>query len=187
MILTTERLILRPFTEADRQPYAELNADPEVMRFYPSAYSREQSGTSLDQIIDETSRHGFSFLAAELRETGDFAGLIGLGRLSGIMRAALRGAPEVEIGWRLNKRFWGQGLAPEGARACLEYAWDELALPEVVAFTYRGNLPSQRVMEKTGLARDPDGGFEHPKLAEGHPIRPHVLYRIVNPRGGNRR
>lgn len=86
----------------------------------------------------------------------------------------------MEIGWVLAARCWGQGLAPEGARAWLEYAW-HIGLPEVVAFTAARNQPSRRAMEKIGMCRDPAADFAHPRLAEGHPLRPHVLDRIANP------
>jgi RimJ/RimL family protein N-acetyltransferase len=88
----------------------------------------------------------------------------------------------VEIGWVLRPEFWGRGLAPEGAAAWLSYAWDVLELPEVVAFTAAVNAPSQRVMQKLGMVRDWAADFLHPKVPEGNPLRPHVLYRIANPR-----
>jgi ribosomal-protein-alanine N-acetyltransferase len=86
--------------------------------------------------------------------------------------------PCVEIGWRLAAAHWTLGLATEGARRCLRYAFQELALPEVVAFTVPANLRSRRVMEKLGMSYSPADDFQHPRLPEGHPLRPHVLYRV---------
>jgi RimJ/RimL family protein N-acetyltransferase len=99
-----------------------------------------------------------------------------------VLAAALPGGGNVEIGWQLDAALWGKGLAPEGAAACLEHAFDVLHLPEVVAFTYAGNAPSRRVMEKLGMSEQ--GSFEHPALLPGHRLRPHVLYRKVAPVAG---
>lgn len=180
MRLETERLILRPWEERDRHPFAMMMGDPVVRRFYAGTLTPEQATAQMDQAIEMAAADGFSFQAAELKDDGSLVGWIGLGRLGENIRDVLRGRPEVEIGWIFAARFWGQGLAPEGARAWLGRAWS-IGLPEVVAFTAAINGPSRRVMEKIGMARDPDGDFMHPRLAEGHPIRPHVLYRIVSP------
>ena len=96
--------------------------------------------------------------------------------------AVLSGHPRVEIGWQLDKAVWGQGLAPEGARAWLDYGWNMLKLEEIVAFTAAINLPSQRVMEKIGMSREASDDFDHPALAPGHSLLKHVLYRIKAPR-----
>lgn len=181
MNLATARLILRSFCDADRAPVAEMDADPEVMRFYPGTRSRAETDQMIDNILAAEARDGFSFLAAEHRETGAFVGLIGLSHIGEPLKSALKGQPDVEIGWRFARRFWGQGLAPEGAHACLDYAWSVLGLDEVVAFTFQGNTPSRRVMEKLGMTRDPGDDFRHTNLPEDHPISPHVLYRIRRP------
>ena len=178
MRIETERLILRSWEERDRAPLAAILGDPEVRRFYPTTLTFEQTAAQLDFSMQRQEEVGFHFGAAELRETGAFIGLIGLGYIPDETRAAIPGHPAVEIGWQFDKAFWGQGLAPEGARAWLEHGFGNLGLPEVVAFTYRGNLPSQRVMAKIGMVRDPSADFEHPRLPQGHQLRPHVLYRI---------
>jgi len=179
--LETERLILRSWESRDHAPLAAVLGDPEVRRFYPSTATPEQTLAQLASSIDKQAATGFHFGAAELKATGQFVGLIGLGYIPEQTRAAIRGQPAVEIGWQFDKAFWGQGLAPEGARGWLDYGFGTLGLPEIVAFTYAGNLPSQRVMAKIGMTRDPDADFEHPGLAPGHPLRPHVVYRIANP------
>lgn len=178
MRLETERLILRSWEDRDRAPLAAILGDPEVRRFYPSVLTREQTDTQIDFAIEKAAAVGFHFGAAELKSTGQLIGLVGLGHTPDETRAVIRGAPLVEIGWQFAKSAWGQGLAPEGARARLGYGFDVVGLDEIVAFTYRGNLPSQRVMEKIGMTRDADADFWHPKLPPGHPLRPHVLYRI---------
>lgn len=181
MIIETERLILRPFIQSDHKPFAAMHADPETMRFYPDVWSTERSQASIQRAEDELAKNGFSLLAVELEASGEFIGAIGLIQLSEIMQNTLPDRPQVEIGWRLQRNAWGQQYAPEGAAACLQYAWEKLNLPEVVSFTYQGNLPSQRVMEKIGMTRDLSGDFQHPNIPEGNKIRPHVLYRIKNP------
>lgn len=178
MRLETERLILRSWEDRDRAPLAAVLGDPEVRRFYPSTLTPEQAGAQLDFAMERQAIVGFHFGAAELRSTGQFIGLIGLGYIPDETRDAIPGRPAVEIGWQFDKAVWGQGLAPEGARAWLNHGFDTMGLPEIVAFTFRGNLPSQRVMTKIGMTRDPQGDFEHPRIAPGHPLRPHVLFRL---------
>lgn len=181
MRIETDRLILRAWQERDRAPLAAVLGDPEVRRFYPTTLTPEQASAQIDRSIEKAAAVGFHFGAAELKSTGQFVGLIGLGYIPDETRAAIRGQPEVEIGWQFDRAFWGQGLAPEGARVWLDYGFQTLGLPEIVAFTYAGNLPSQRVMAKIGMTRDPAADFEHPKLAPGHRLRHYVVYRISGP------
>jgi RimJ/RimL family protein N-acetyltransferase len=181
--LTTERLILRPWEERDRVPLAAILGDPHVRRFYPTIATPEDTNRSIDKAIARTAEHGFHFWAVERRVDGALLGLCGLGTIDPPLRDAIPGHPAVEIGWQLDKSCWGQGFAPEAARAWLDHAWNVLQLDEVVAFTAQPNLPSQRVMQKLGMTRDPLGDFEHPNVPDGHPLRRHVLYRIGRPRG----
>ncbi|OEO33128.1 hypothetical protein VW23_008070 [Devosia insulae DS-56] len=181
MRLETERLVLRSWESRDHAPLAAVLGDPEVRRFYPTIATPGQARAQLEFSIEKQAAVGFHFGAAELRSTGQFVGLVGIGYIPDETRAAIRGQPAVEIGWQFDKAFWGQGFAPEGARAWLDYGFTTLKLPEIVAFTFTGNVPSQRVMAKIGMVRDADADFEHPKLAPGHPLRAHVVYRISNP------
>jgi len=176
-VLQTDRLLLRRWRDADRDVFARMNADPRVMEFFPECLTRQESDATIDRIEKHFDAHGFGFFAAELRETGEFAGVIGLA----IPRFEAFFTPCVEIGWRLDVPYWNRGLATEGARACLEFAFGSLELAEVVSFTTRGNLRSRRVMEKVGMRYA--GDFEHPRIAEGHPLRPHVLYRVQSGSG----
>ena len=178
MRLETERLILRSWEDRDRAPLAAILGDAEVRRFYPRTLTPEQTSAAIDSCIAATAEHGFGFGAAELRQTGQLVGLIGLSVIPETTRAAIRGNPRVEIGWQFDKALWGRGLAPEAARALLAHGFEVLELDEIVAFTFAGNLPSQRVMEKIGMVRDAEADFLHPGLAEGHPLRSHVVYRI---------
>lgn len=179
MILETERLVLRPWREEDRDDYAALMGDPDVRRFYPSALTRAEADAQMDRHLALQSTEPFHFRAATTRE-GTFVGMIGIAAVPEVIRESIPTHPAVEIGWVFHSAFWGRGLAPEGARACLAHAW-QLGLPEVVAFTARINLSSQRVMEKIGMTRDPQADYHHPLVPLDHPIRPHVLYRISRP------
>ena len=173
-VLQTERLILRRPRPSDREAFARLNADPRVMEFFPAPLSLEESNALMDRIEAHYQQHGFSWSAAELRDPGEFIGFIGLA----IPRFEAAFTPCVEIGWRLAAEHWGRGLATEGARAVLEYGFKDLRLKEIVSFTTVGNFRSRRVMEKLGMTHDPADDFDHPGLPEGHPQRPHVLYRL---------
>jgi RimJ/RimL family protein N-acetyltransferase len=151
-----------------------MNADPRVMEFFPATLSREESDALMDRIEAHLEQHGFSWCVAELRETGEFIGFVGLS----VPRFEAAFTPCVEIGWRLAAEFWGRGLATEGARATAKYAFGELGLKELVSFTTVMNVRSRRVMEKLGMSHDPAEDFDHPQLPQGHPQRRHVLYRL---------
>lgn len=174
----TERLILRPWEARDRQPLRHILGDPIVRRFYPATATPEEVDAQIDNSILQAKRDGFHLQAVEFKSSGELVGLLGLARLTPLMQSFTKG--EVEIGWQFDKRFWGQGLAPEAARVWLDYAWTVLRLPQVIAYTAVMNVPSQRVMEKIGMVKDPDGEFDHPKIEAGHPLRRHVVYRITN-------
>lgn len=175
--LTTERLLLRPWRTEDLAPFAALNADAQVMRHFPACMSREESDLLAARILQHFDEHGFGQWIVERREDGAFLGVLGLARVS--FEAAF--TPAVEIGWRFNVAYWRQGYALEAARAALDFAFEQLQLEEVVAFTVPANLPSQGLMQRLGMIRDEAGDFEHPRLPEGHALRPHVLYRIRRP------
>ena len=176
-VLETPRLILRGWRESDREPFATMCADPLVMRHFPAQLSRVECDRMVDSIAAHFDRHGFGLHAVEVRETGAFAGFIGLT----VPTFQAHFTPGVEIGWRLAVAYWNRGFATEGAREVLRYAFDVLALREVVSFTVPANFASRRVMEKLGMSRDEADDFDHPNLPEGHPLRRHVLYRLVAP------
>jgi RimJ/RimL family protein N-acetyltransferase len=171
-ILTTHRLILRPWRASDREPFARMNADPRVMEFFPARLSREESDAMVDRIETHFREHGFGLWAAELRRDGAFAGFVGLDTPS------YQAPYSEEIGWRLAVEHWGQGLATEGAHAVVGYGFQTLGFREIVATTVPANTRSRRVMEKLGMTHDSADDFEHPLLPQGHPLRRHVLYRL---------
>ncbi|MGC1873009.1 MAG: GNAT family N-acetyltransferase [Acidobacteriaceae bacterium] len=175
-MIETERLRLRRWREADLPAFAAMNADPNVRRYFSSRLTREESDASVARFIRMYALDGYAFMATELRKNSEFIGLIGIQRMSFLLPG--RSVPAVEIGWRLNEKSWGKGLATEGARACLDRAFGQFRLPEVVAFTTPANLPSRRVMEKIGMTRNPDDDFDDPRIPAGNPCQRHVLYRI---------
>lgn len=174
MALTTQRLLLRQWTDADRDPFARLSADPEVMRWFPAPATAAESDALVDREVARIDENGWGLWAVELRATGAFLGFVGLAP------DAFTGAvDQVEIGWRLTSAHWGNGYATEAGRAALAHAFDVVGLPEVVSFTTAGNVASRRVMERLGLTHDPPRDFLHPRLPADHPLAEHVLYAIT--------
>lgn len=160
---------------SDLEPFAKLNADPQVMKFMPELLDREGSRQLADRIERHFQKHNFGLWAAELRSSHAFIGFIGLAA-PGFDAPFM---PGVEIGWRLAAEYWGNGLATEGAQEALRYGFEIAGLDRVVSFTVPANIRSRRLMEKLNMTHHPSDDFEHPGLPEGHPLRKHVLYRIA--------
>lgn len=173
--LTTERLLMREWRDSDRAQYAALNADPDVMRHFPSMLTPEQSDEMVDRMTAIWRDRGFGLWAVERRDTTEFIGFVGLAAPG--WQAAF--TPCVEVGWRLAKQHWGHGFAPEAALASLQWGFENVDLPddEIVSFATESNLKSRRVMEKIGMTRDHTRDFDHPLLPDWVDRR-HVLYRI---------
>ena len=171
--IRTERLRLRPWLPADREPFAALNADPQVMEYFRGPLSRAESDALAARIEAHFAQRGFGLWAVEIPGVAPFAGFIGLS----VPAFEAHFMPCVEIGWRLAAEHWGRGYATEGARASLAFGFGTLQIPEIVSFTAEGNVRSRRVMEKIGMTHRPTDDFDHPALAEGHTLRRHVLYR----------
>ena len=172
--LSTARLRLRGWGDRDREPFAALNADAEVMAHFPSTLSRVTSDMLVDGTVEGWNVNGFGLWALELVEDGRFLGFTGLARPS----FEAHFTPAVEVGWRLVRDAWGHGYATEAARAALEFGFVEAGLDEIVSFTVPANDRSRAVMERLGMRHDPADDFAHPKLPEGHSLRRHVLYRL---------
>ena len=177
LVIRTQRLLLRQWMDRDRDPFAAMNADPEVMAYFPSTQSREESDASVDRVRGGIADRGWGFWAVELLQGGPFIGFVGLTPT----RQAFHFTPCVEVGWRLARPYWGRGYATEAGRASLAFGFDELGLEEIVAFAVADNFRSRRVMERLGMSYDPAGDFDHPAFPEGHRYRRHVLYRKRRP------
>ncbi|CAN5744061.1 GNAT family N-acetyltransferase [soil metagenome] len=171
--LSTERLVLRRWTEADRDPFAAMNADPEVMRYFPGTLSREHSDALVDRFERGFATDGFSQWVVEVKGGPAFLGFAGIWRLPDTNPHA--GA--VEVGWRLARGAWHRGYATEAARAAVAYGFDVVGLSEIVSMTAAVNRPSRAVMERLGMTCDLADDFDHPAVATG-PLRRHVLYRL---------
>ena len=169
--IRTGRLLLRRWRDEDRRPFADLNADPEVMRYFPATLTRAESDRLVDRIERHFEEHGVGLWALEVVATGELIGFTGLNP----MPDEVPGAGGLEVGWRLARSAWGHGYAAEAARAVLRVGFGQLGLEEVWSITAVVNLRSTAVMERIGLQRH--GTFEHPRVEPGHPLRPHVAYR----------
>lgn len=173
--LRTERLLLRGWRDADRAPFAALNADPAVVEHLQGASTREASDAFVDRIETHWREHGWGLWAVEVPGSAPFIGYVGLWPAPFLDRD-----PPIEIGWRLASDQWGRGYATEASRAALDFAFRELGLERVHSFTVPQNERSWRVMERIGMSRVPDGDFDHPRVdpvTHPHLVR-HVLYRM---------
>ncbi|WP_406095453.1 GNAT family N-acetyltransferase [Kitasatospora purpeofusca] len=173
--LHTDRLLIRRWRQSDREPWAAMNADPEVRQHLGEPLSRERSDESVARFEADFDRRGYGWWAVEVRETGEFIGFAGLDEVD--EEVPFTG---VEIGWRLARSAWGHGYATEAARAVLAFGFDTLRLPEILAVTTATNLRSQAVMTRLGMTRDPADDFDDLDAPEG-PLRPNVLFRLARP------
>lgn len=168
----TARLRFRDWIETDLIPFSRLNADKEVMRYFPKTLSAEESHHFYEGIIFEFNECGFGLYAVEEKESNEFIGFIGFHKAT--FEADF--TPCIEIGWRLKKEAWGKGYATDGATACLQYGFTEMGFHDVYSFTAEINMPSQNVMRK--IEMDFINHFDHPKLPDESPLKKHVLYHI---------
>lgn len=171
------RVSLRHWHDDDLPLFAEMNADPKVMEFFPAPLSRSESDAVAARIRTHVRERGFGFFVLEIENVARFAGFVGLS----VPSFETHFTPCVEVGWRLSHAFWGKGYASEGARLALRFAFEKLKLPEVLSFTVPSNHRSIRVMQRIGMHRSPHDDFEHPALPPGHPLRAHVVYRLPAP------
>ncbi|MBN9378566.1 MAG: GNAT family N-acetyltransferase [Chlamydiales bacterium 38-26] len=177
MILKTKRLILRPWSEEDLEPFAQLNADSRVREYFPSVLNRQESDASAKSFSEHIQRCGWGFWATSLIDAGTFIGFIGLQEVN-FSAPFNQLTPAIEIGWRLACNYWGKGYATEGALEALRYGFKNLGLKEIVSFTAVANQRSRHVMEKIGMQYNPQDDFDHPRISAGHPLKRHVLYRL---------
>ena len=177
--LTTARLTLRPWQDADRDPVAAITADPVVMRFFARPRDRAQSDAWVGRVRAHWDRHGFGIFAACAHDLPGtpLIGFVGLATAPDTLACA----PAVEAVWTLGQAYWRRGYAAEAAAAVIQDGFTRLDLPEIVAFTAVINTPSRGVMEKLGMTRDPAEDFDHPAVPEGYAVRRHVLYRLARP------
>jgi RimJ/RimL family protein N-acetyltransferase len=168
-VLRTERVLLREWRDGDRGPFAAMNADPVVMEHFPAVLTVQQSDALVDRIVEHWTLYGYGLWAVDV--DGRFAGFVGLSQ-AGFQEWF---TPAVEVGWRMDRPFWGRGLATEAAAAALGYGFAQVGLEEILSWTAVSNFRSWLLMERIGMQRICE--FEHPRVPVGHPLRQHVLYR----------
>ena len=176
--LHTPRLTLREWRDADVDSFAAMFDDPKVMEFLLPAPNRAAIEAIVGRVRAHFGQHGFGWWAAELKATGQFIGFIGLSHVP----FEAHFTPAVEIGWRLASEHWGKGYATEGAKTALDFGFTRLGLREIVSFTVSANRRSWHVMQRIGMTHNQADDFDHPRLAEGDPLRRHVLHRISRAR-----
>ena len=171
-MLETDRLILRQWSDNDLAPFSEINRNKEVMEHFPSILTHEETVKFYNRTVSEFSEFGIGLYALELKSDGKFIGYTGFHHFD----FDAEFSPGIEIGWRLDSRYWNHGYATEAAKACLDYARINHLFNEIYSFTTVGNHRSERVMQKIGMSRV--CFFTHPSLPEGHKLKPHVLYKL---------
>ncbi len=172
--LRTDRLLLRRWQADDLEPFAAINADPLVMEYFPATLTRERSAALIERFERFFEDHGYGLWAVEIPGEEPLAGYVGINPVE----IDVAFTPAVELGWRLGRAFWGRGIASEAANAAVAFAFEQLGLSELVAYTAVINTRSRRLMERLGMTRDPAEDFRHPGLPEDSPLAPHVLYRL---------
>jgi RimJ/RimL family protein N-acetyltransferase len=171
--LHTKRCVLRQWKDSDLALWCATNADAEVRRFFANVADEEQARGEAQRCRDAIGQRGWGMWALEVPGVFPFAGFVGLA----VPHYDAPWIPAVEIGWRLTRAAWGQGLATEAAKAALDFGFTRLLLREIVAIAVPANTPSRRVMDRLGMVRDEAGDFDHPRVEAGHPLQRHVLYR----------
>ncbi len=174
IIIETERLFLRTWEEKDIEPFYSMNQDPKVIEYLAGPMDIEQVEDFIQKMKIQQQKRNYSLWAVELKSSGEFIGFIGLNYTDWEAHFT----PAVEVGWRLDSKYWGNGYAPEGAKACLDYGFNKIGLGEIISFTVPENTNSLRVMDKIGLKRDIKDDFIHPKLPKESRLSQHVLYRL---------
>ena len=157
---------------SDRDVFAEMNSNDNVMKYFPKPLSIEESNGFVDSINSEFEETGFGLYAVEIKETGEFIGYVGFHRFA--FDAPF--SPGWEIGWRISDKFWNKGYATEAAMACIKYAQEKKLCNRLYSFTAVPNIASENVMKRIGMSFE--GLFMHPALAEGHWLKEHKLYSL---------
>jgi RimJ/RimL family protein N-acetyltransferase len=173
--LETDRLVLRDWADEDAAPFLAMCSDPAVMEFLGPLANAAQVAEMIARQHGFQRDNGFCFWAVERKADGQFLGFCGL-------KPGPVGTPledRVEIGWRLARDAWGQGYAREAAEASLEWGFTELGADAILAMTVQGNSRSWGLMERLGMSRRFDQDFDHPALAPGDALRPHIVYAIT--------
>jgi RimJ/RimL family protein N-acetyltransferase len=171
--LHTERLLLRQWQRTDLKFFAQMNACTKVMEYFPNVLTQNESNTLASTLAATITDQGWGFWAVEEKHSQKFIGFTGLKQTP----ECLPFSPAVEIGWRLDSKYWHKGYATEAANRALEFAFNELNLKEVVSLTAKLNKPSEKVMQRIGMINT-DNTFNHPLVDIDDPLLEHILYKI---------
>jgi RimJ/RimL family protein N-acetyltransferase len=171
VLIETERLYLRQWKSSDEDPYITMNMDKDVMEFFPSILTAEQSRDHIKRMMEQIDQNGYGLFAVEKKDDHSFIGFTGFSN----PKFEAWFTPCTEIGWRINKKYWNKGFATEAAKACMAKGLKDFGLTEIYSWTSVHNTRSEKVMQKTGMEKV--GEFDHPLLADGHYLQKHVLYR----------
>ncbi len=161
-IFTSERLGFRNWKKNDLTEFAKMNADLSVMEHFPKPLTKSETAELIDRLKNHYNKNAYTYFATEILESGEFIGFIGLA----FQEYKTDFTPAVDIGWRLKKSAWGKGFATEGAKKCIEFAFDELNLDRVISICTKRNFKSENVMIKIGMKKRLT--FDHPEL-EAYP------------------
>jgi RimJ/RimL family protein N-acetyltransferase len=176
MIFETERLIIRNYRDEDRPIFAAIVGNPEARVYHRNVVTRAESDDFIDEQIETLHKSGFGYAVVERKADGAVVGEVGIRPVPDYLPFSKD--VRFDIGWQLDPRYFGQGYASEAAKGWLRHTSPKRRLGEVVAYTAAANTPSIFVMKRIGMIRDPSKDFDHPKVAEGSPLRLHIVYSI---------
>lgn len=157
-IFKSERLGFRNWRKSDLKELEIMNSDVEVMEHFPNTLTKKESEELFEKLRHHYKKYNHTYFATEILENNEFIGFIGLA----YQEYQTEFTPAVDIGWRLKKSAWGKGYATEGAKKCLEFAFNELNLENIISTCTEKNFKSENVMKKIGMKKI--GGFKHPEL-----------------------
>ena len=171
-IFQSERLGFRKWANDDLEEFAKLNSDEAVMEHFPTTLSKEEVKELIDKLKEHFVENGFTYYATEVLATKEFIGMIGLA----FQKYQTQFTPAIDIGWRLKRNAWGKGYATEGAKRCLEYAFNELDINKIISVCTVKNKKSESVMKKIGMTKI--GEFNHPEWIDYPEYVKHFCYEI---------
>ena len=173
-LFQSERLGFRNWIDSDTPKMIEISSDPDVMQFFPAIATKIQTVEFIDRMKLMYIEKGYCYFAVDQLKDGSFIGFIGLYYET----YESQFTPGVDIGWRLNKKHWNNGLATEGAKKCLDYGFNKLGLKNIIATAPIINIKSIRVMEKIGMTKLSE--FKHPRLKSNKQLEDCVCFEFSN-------
>ncbi len=171
-LFTSDRLGFRNWNPDDIDELHEINSDQKVMEFFPSLPTKEQTTEFIKRMTKQFEEKGFCYFAVDRLENNELIGFIGLSEQT----YDAEFTPCIDIGWRIKSTEWNKGFATEGAKKCLDYAFNTLKIRKVYSIAPKINTKSEHIMIKIGMQKE--GEFEHPSLLENNSLKTCVVYTI---------